>query len=380
MLKTQEFILSCIENNQDPFLKLAEEFSIKSTIYPDDGLVILNYSQIESPKSHPIVIECRSLILNSHTYGVVSRKYDRFFNYGECPEYYADFDISSSYTFTKEDGSLIGVYYNNFTSTWEISTRSLAKAEGDHISGGTFREKVLNAFGYENEQHFQDYMNEKGAWENTYIFEYCGPSNRIVTRYENEEMVLTGIRSNVNGAWFPPEIMERFASEFRFAGLNVRAVKSYPLNSYDDVLEAIKNLPTLAEGYVCFDPVSGKRVKIKNPSYVAIHGLRENGALSMKKVYTLVLMNEQEEYLAYFPEDREAFAPAINQISEFIRHLEMSWMFVDDVTDQKQFALLVKNLRGSGCFFEAKKKGTTPMHVFNEMDMNKKLRLFENFM
>ena len=376
MLKTQEFIYDCIATNQDPIARLSEEFAIKSKEYPEHGIVILNYDQIESPKAHPIVVECRSLILYTSDWSVASLKFDRFFNHGEVPDFYSDFDISRAICFEKADGSIIGVWYNRETNNWEISTRGLALGEGDHVSGGTFREKVLAAFGFEDEQEFQGFFTSNFNTEYTYIFEYIGPSNRIVTRYEKEEMVLTGIRGCA-GEWCGLGEMSEVSQFMGHHGrLNVRMAHTYDLSNFDDIVKAAQELPTLTEGYVCFDPISGKRVKVKNPSYVAIHGLRENGALSMKRVYTLVLMNEQAEYLSYFPEDSDAFAPAIESVTRFIRQLEVGWESVSLVTDQKQFALLVKDMHGSGCFFEAKKKGTTPMHVFNEMEINKKLRIF----
>lgn len=376
MLEIQKYLINSNEPTLEAKLeKLKVELGIKSKIYYEDGLVILNYDQIESPKSHPIVIECRSLILNCYTYGVVSRKFDRFFNHGECPDFYNDFDITRSYVFTKEDGSLIGVYYNNFTSKWEISTRSLAKAEGDHISGGTFREKVLSAFGCDDEEKFQEVMSNYRT-DLTYIYEYVGPSNRIVTRYEKDHMVLTAIRNNGSGEYTSFNMLLDHAQNQNDIGFNVVPVKSYNLNSFEEIKKAIDELPALAEGYVCFDPVSGKRVKCKSPGYVAIHGLRENGVLSMKRVYTLVLINEHEEYLTYFPEDRNAFIPVIDAVQRFIRTIEVHWDMVCGITDQKEFALKVKDLEGSGIFFEAKKKNTLPVHVFNEMDINKKLRIF----
>jgi hypothetical protein len=100
MLEIQKYLVNSTEPTIEAKLeKLKEELGIKFKIYHEDGIVILNYDQIESPKSHPIVIECRSLILNIYTLGVVSRKFDRFFNHGECPEFYSDFDINRSYVF-----------------------------------------------------------------------------------------------------------------------------------------------------------------------------------------------------------------------------------------------------------------------------------------
>ena len=45
-------------------VSLESEFGIQVKEYPEEGLYVFNYSQIESPKMHPIVMECRGLILN----------------------------------------------------------------------------------------------------------------------------------------------------------------------------------------------------------------------------------------------------------------------------------------------------------------------------
>ena len=41
--------------------KLASELNI--IVKESNGLIMLNYNQIDSPKMHPIVQECRSLIM-----------------------------------------------------------------------------------------------------------------------------------------------------------------------------------------------------------------------------------------------------------------------------------------------------------------------------
>lgn len=192
-MKVQEYL----RNKNDPLEALAtlkEEIGIRYKVYEEDGIVILDYDQIESPKTHPIVIECRSLILSYPEFDVVSRKYDRFFNYGEAPDMYADFSFDDAIVMEKADGSLIGVYYNPKTDRWEISTRGMAKAEGEHLFGGTWRQKVQEAFGFKDEVDFQERCDDIFRRSSTYIFEYCSPENRIVTKYDEAHMVLTGVR------------------------------------------------------------------------------------------------------------------------------------------------------------------------------------------
>ena len=74
IMKTIEYI------KKNGIESLKSEFGINVKEY--DDLFVLNYDQIESPKTHPIVQECRSLILDKQ-FNVVSRSFDRFFNFGE---------------------------------------------------------------------------------------------------------------------------------------------------------------------------------------------------------------------------------------------------------------------------------------------------------
>ena len=126
MLEVQKYLQTKTLEN------LTEELGIRCKVYEEENIVLLDYDQIESPKTHPIVRECRSLILALSDFSIVSRKFDRFFNHGEALEYYSDFSFENAVAFEKADGSLIGVYYNPFTNRWDISTRGMAKAEGSH--------------------------------------------------------------------------------------------------------------------------------------------------------------------------------------------------------------------------------------------------------
>jgi len=375
MLEVQKFLINKIDNEgfakDDAFQALTDELGIKLQVH--DNFVGLNYDQIESPKSHPIVMECRALVLNRHTLGVARRAFDRFFNHGEVPEFYADFDITRAEVFEKEDGSLIPMWFNQVSEQWEVGTRSMIFAEGDHIMGGTFREKIMAAFGV-SEEEFQNKVRDLD-FRCTYTFEYVGPSNRIVRRYEKDEMVLLAIRDNSSAQYLSHNEVIVTAAHLTEQGLNVRPVKIYNMGSFDEVLAAIKELPALEEGYVCFDPVSGKRVKLKNPVYTRLHQLRGN-EVSLKNFWQLALVGESDEFLVYFPEYSDQILPMVEEINKFRDEIDHLWADTKDIETQKDFAMAVKEHRGSGFLFEARKKNCLPSHVFNESDLNKKLKIF----
>ena len=244
MLNVQKFLTEQKEQGKfttECFNALTEQLGIKVKFYDEEGVVLLDYHMIDSPKLNPIVIECRSLILDISTFEVVSRKFDRFFNYGEALEYYEDFNLSRSIIMEKADGSLIGVYYHN--GKWHISTRGMAFAEGEHTFGGTFKDKVLNAFGMD-EQEFQSIFSVFNK-NLTFVFEYTSPENRIVTKYEQPEMVL--LSANDGEKEWDYETM--YCNLVAYGVKNIRKVKTYQASDMDVVVKLANSLPDLQEGF-----------------------------------------------------------------------------------------------------------------------------------
>lgn len=357
-------------SSEEALTSLTEELAIKTKVYPEEGLVVLNYNQIESPKTHPIVMECRGLILSLDNFEVVSRSFDRFFNLGEAPDTCKDFDITRSTVFEKADGSLTKVYH--WDGAWHISTRGTAFAETENYIGKLFRDMALEAFDTECvdlPDNFNDF---------TYIFELTSPDNRVVTRYDEPEMVLLGARNNGTGHY--TQELQVVSKVLQVCGLRNRPAKTFSLSTESEVVEASKSLPNLQEGYVCYDPVSGKRVKVKSPAYLAVHKLRGDSLPTPKRIVALVLTKEEEEYLAYFPEDRKLFSPYIVGLGELEKCISTAWEETKGEDDQKAFALNIKHLPFSSCLFKARQNGSSPVHEFHAAKDSFKSKVLFNFM
>src|SRR4051812_12696961 len=84
--------------------ELCARFAIRAkrhSVHPN--LVQLKYNQVFSPMHEPVVQECRGLIVDeADGWRVVSRSYDKFFNFGE-PNAPA-IDWSSAKVYEKLDG------------------------------------------------------------------------------------------------------------------------------------------------------------------------------------------------------------------------------------------------------------------------------------
>lgn len=381
MLHTQRFLIDAVNaggTNTTALARLTAELGIKVRDYPNDGIVLLDYNQIDSPKTHPVVVECRSLILNRDTFAVVSRKMDRFFNLGEATEHYHNVSFDGAIAYEKADGSLIGVYKNLLTERWEISTRGMAKAEGEHPMGGTFRERVLAAFGFADDNQFQLFAENYLCYAHTYVLEYIGPENRVVTPYEKTEMVLLAVTPTVGYAPNDPESIAQVVRIFADAGLSVRAPRTYSFDSPDDLNALANSLTGLQEGFVVFDPKSGKRVKVKATDYLYAHRLRgENAVPTRKNVLELVLEGETSEVLAYFPEFKQYIDPVEAEVADFLSTLVAKYDSVKHIEDQKEFALAIRGYGASGVLFSTRKSGSSdPVAVFRALPMTSKWKLF----
>ena len=332
---------------------LNDEFGIISKLYPEHGLIVLNYDQIESSKTSPIVLECRGLILDNE-YNVVSRAFDRFFNMFEQGNTEEIINIADCVAFDKIDGSLIRIYHHR--NEWHIATRGTAFAEST-VNGFpiTFRDLVLKALNLTSDafQERCNWMLDEGV---TYIFEVTSIENQVVRRYEGYTLHYLASRHRKTF-----EYLDSTGVAFVFGAVMPR---KYLFNTVAGCVESAKNLKNLDEGYVLYKdgvPVC----KIKSPQYCAVHLIKGEG-LNPKRIMQLVLTGETSEYLTYFPDDLVFLQPYIDAFVKLQLEMVETYDKFKDITEQKEFALAVKDYPYSGTLFLCRRHGTTPVHEFNE--------------
>lgn len=334
---------------QNGIESLKVDFNIEVKQYPEKGLYVLNYSQIDSPKMEPIVQECRGLILNKD-FDVVCRTFKRFFNYGEADT--KDFDFSDCTVMSKEDGSLISLWWNAQDCSWEVATRGMAFAEGTGLFGDTFRGMVFNILGtnYEDLQVRSTNLNKNL----TYAFEMTSPKNRIVTPYTEDKMFFLGAFNTSTGV--EEDYFETFEFLDRlFCGL--AEVEFFNTSSAGQVVSLVDSLTGLREGVVVKNNKTGDRVKVKNGLYVKCHHMRGNGVPTLTSFVKLVSSNEQDEFLTYFPEYSNLITPLVEKLKKLRISTEELFNSIKHVVPQKEYALLVKDHILSGTLFSARKLG-----------------------
>ena len=347
---------------------LKKDFGIDVKEYEDR--YVLNYNQIDSPQFNPVADECRALIL-SKDLKVLSRSFRRFYNYGQDPKT-EEFDILRSSTFEKIDGSLMPVYHDG--DKWCVQTRKMAFAEGTTVRGNTYHQlflKALNASSFEDV--FYDFPKDF-----TYVFEFVSPETRVVKLYNEYKIFPLAVINNEDG-YDNLFVVDWVYNRLKERGVNVELPKIYFFKSYKNVIEAIQELDTFDEGYVCFSHVDhGWRIKIKSPAYLAIAHMRNNGVMSEKRVCELILSNDQEEYLLSFPEDREYFEPYIEAKSKMFADIERLKVLTEGVKVRKDYAMIVKDSPVASIMFKLL-DGYSLHDILMKMNINVQVNILSRY-
>lgn len=341
--------------------KLVEEFSIKVSVderFPN--LRVLNYNQIDSPKNHPIVRECRSLVvkeeLNGETYSVVSRAFDRFFNQGEND---VDHKLEDLTICEKVDGSIISVFYCE-PYGWMYRTKSMLMPVLS-VQGWdrTWDRLIESALGWSD---IDFSIFDKDC---TYIFEVVGRENRVVVNYLEDNAYLLAVRDNIDGGY-----CEIGTTKFSLP-------RKYSFKTTEDCMKSLKELPNLEEGYVGYEngiPV----VKIKSPQYLTAHRLRGEG-LTPKRAIEMVVIGELDEYTSVFPEDRQYFDKYVNAWHNLESLCKTQYLNTKDIVDQKEFALNNKVFY-SGVMFQSRVTGKEPVKVLHNLETSYKIKLLQTML
>jgi len=330
-MKTQEFL------KQYGIKQLQEQLGIKICQHETLPIMILNYNQIESPKTNPIAKECRGLVLHSETFELIARAFDRFFNWGEAQDEYKLFDFNHAWCENKEDGSLINLFC--FDGQWMITTRQ-SFATSETIPGGpNWQELFLKAIYAEN-------FNQVGAFldpERTYVFELCSVFNKIVRYYPEPVAYLLTISGKSELSSKECDELVQKLQQNNFNVKRPERTEFSGINQLANWMKKMENNDPTFEGVVLRD-INNLRIKYKSSTYVALHRLSNNSTgFSPQHLVPLILSGETEEVVSYFPEAKDKIEEVANKIQEAYEKLFQVWNEGRKVSldQQKEFALTI---------------------------------------
>ena len=303
------------------------------------NLVLLKYDQIKSPTYHPIVQECRGIILDEDdNWKVISYPFNRFYNYGQNNAE-DDIDWASAIVQEKLDGTLISLF--NYNSEWLVATSGKADASG-----------TVNSFDFTFEQLFWklfDKLNYKLSilLDNscTYIFELCSIYNKVVVEYKEPKLVLLGYRDLFTNEEASYDSLITLAKS-----LNYEVVKQYQLTNLQQILDYLKTTKgNELEGLVVVDK-NFNRIKIKSEEYVALHHIRSN-TNTPTALLEVIRKGETEELLTYFKELTTEINELDSKYKLLTNTINNKWINTKLISDRKEFALTIKEYFYSDCLF-----------------------------
>jgi len=302
------------------------------------NLVMLKYNQIDSPMSEEIVQDCRGIILDENDdWKIRCLTYRKFFNYGDPNG--ATIDWSTARCMEKADGSLIQLFWYN--DKWIMTTSGTPDGECNvGCFDITFKDlfwKVWAELGYEA---------PSSNWKNyCFAFELCTPYNKIIVQHQKNDLILHGCRDL--------DTLEELDVNEELIWQGMHKIKEYPMNNISDIINSCSKInPIEHEGYVVVDK-NFNRLKVKSPQYVALSHIKDS--MSVRRMVEIVATNENEEFLAYFPEFTDLYNDARAKYNELVKNLYLKWDKIKNIENQKEFALEAIKTKCSGALFAMRK-------------------------
>jgi hypothetical protein len=333
-MKQLEILKFLFEHPSD-WKKVLEEEPYCMTIREKDNFVLFMYNQIESDFNIPLVQECRGIVLEKNTWRVLCYPFTKFWNAGQGQAAILNWDTAR--ILEKIDGSMIKLWW--YEPQWRVSTMSMIDAKECTLQND-LDNKYLTFYDLFMEGAKKCTLNFDILNKNyTHMFELVGPYNRVVVPYKDIAIFHTGTRDN--------QTYEELDID-----LGVSKPKSYGLKTQEDVLAMAATLPFSEEGYVAVD-ANWNRVKIKSPAYVTVHHLKNNGDINKKRALALIMLNEHDEFLAYFPEYKAYFDTIVEAFNAYLNKIKAD---IDSIEGKvfdtrKNYALTVKGMTNSALMF-----------------------------
>ena len=360
LLRVQDYLLQ----GKTPE-NLKEDFGIKFYEHPEEPLVGFKYCQINSPRSHPIVRECRGLVLERDSWRIVGKGFNRFFNVGELADEFKQFNWTDFNTYSKEDGSLVLVY--NYKDEWHVNTSgSFGLGELDSY-GGTWRDLFWETAPFDKKDLR---MFDKSQ---TLVFELCTPYNKVVRSYRPSVYLLSifdhrGPTLHADGLHGSYELCQFLVDDMADT-LNIKRPKRYQFGSQEEVKDFLLQMEekdSTFEGVILHDS-NGMRYKWKTSTYLSLHRMKNNGnVLHPKNLVPIVLANEQHEVKAVMPECSTALDEVEGRLQSAYNSLEKVWLDAKDASSQKEFAMAVKEHPLCSLLFKLRK--TNPAATVKDLE------------
>ena len=342
-------------------------------VHPTLPLSIYNYSRTCQYDKlwDEITLNCRGLVLDNEG-NVIAKPFPKFFNYEEYDKENIPWELFE--VFEKMDGSLGIFFYYERELTLE---ERYNKWFNNNYETGMERFFDPNHLPDFDNPYYEPTPTTKGEWhmatrgsftseqakkgmlileskydlnrlstKNTYLFEIIYDSNRIVCKYDYEDVILLGAYDidDCNEVDIQTNYYQNYFNV-------VLAYKTWG-ESFDELK---KEIPSSKEGYVIRFK-NGMRMKIKGDEYVRLHRILTN--FSTTDIWELLrTKGNMDEFLERVPDEFD------NWVKETVKDLVVRYENIEkdyaeifsnlknQNLDRKEFATKALNYRDSSVLF-----------------------------
>jgi T4 RnlA family RNA ligase len=282
---------------------------------------------------------------------------EKFFNLNEnlFTHYESVKDKKIKSVYLKEDGSIISFIE---LPNGKIVSKSKMSFESEQA---IMAQKLLYT-----QPELYEFVSDCINKDLTPIFEYVGPSNRIVVKYNESKLILLRLRNNLNGEYF------------NLNNINLPKPEKYKFTLND--LISLKSKLEGVEGWIV-EFSDGQKVKIKTDWYYSLHRILTDYSNREDYLIDMILNEKIDDVLSvldYGSESRIFVEGVISKTNQNVKKMiqEINYILKEYNCDRKEFSIKYKNHPYFGIIIQCI-NGKDQMELIKEFILKKTYRLFD---
>ena len=291
--------LICLVEKNDAFFYI--DVFANDEVYRIFNYRIASYTNFLEPGA----LECRGHMFNitdKDDIRLVCLPLGKFFNLNENP-FTMDIDLSTVKSIElKMDGSMISTFIHR--GELDFKTKNSLTS--------TMVKDTMRYFSLPENKNFRSIISEITKNGYTVNLEYISPTNRIIIKYKETELILLHVREISTGKYIP---IKHFRSYKYYDELGKHEVKKFDLPA-DKILKVYER--TDIEGVV-LRLNGGQFIKLKTISYMTLH--KTKASLSDKHIVECILNKTSDDLKTLFKDDDQVVSK-ISGIEEYQNNLQ----------------------------------------------------------
>jgi len=241
------------------------------------------------------------------------------------------------------EGTMMNVFYETETNSWEIATRSSVGGRTCFFMEDGFKEE--NTFSYMFNEVCTSIGLDLNDLNKKYMYSFViqHPRNRIVKLIKNMALYLVSVYHIESDNTIQVVPINNDIEQFGLKSNTVNIVESVPLKSNNDLTSCRESMASMNTPYdnvgVMIKNNLGERYKFRNPTYEHVRQLRGNQPKLQYQYLMLRQSGKMTEYLRYYNEHKNPFNEFRNMIHAYTNELFTNYIrcYIKKEKELKEF-------------------------------------------